>query len=126
VAISTPHRQNGLLWRKFDAHYGKDDDRVLVIRGSSMQLNPTLDETEVQAALERDPAAGAAEYLGEFRADLESFLSREVIDAAVDKDRPIELPVQRGCRISASSTRPKAEEMVTRLLPAWRIWKTAS
>jgi hypothetical protein len=98
VAISTPHRQNGLLWRKFDAHYGKDDDRVLVIRASSMQLNPTLDETEVQAALERDPAAGAAEYLGEFRADLESFLSREVIDAAVDKDRPLELPVQRGCR----------------------------
>jgi hypothetical protein len=98
VAISTPHRQNGLLWKKFDAHYGKDDDRVLVIRASSLQLNPTLDETEVQAALLADPAAGAAEYLGEFRADLESFLSREVIDAAVDKDRPLELPVQRGCR----------------------------
>jgi hypothetical protein len=95
VAISTPHRQNGLLWKKFDAHYGRDDDRVLVIRASSTQLNPTLDEDEIQAALAADPAAASAEYLAEFRADLESFLSREVIDGCVDRDRPIELPVQR-------------------------------
>jgi hypothetical protein len=95
VAISTPHRQNGLLWEKFDAHYGRDDDRVLVIRASSQQLNPTLDEDEIHAALAADPAAASAEYLAEFRADLESFLSREVIDGCVDKDRPIELPPQR-------------------------------
>src|SRR5207249_3941662 len=32
-------------------------------------------------ALEADPAAAAAEYLGQFRADIESFLSVEAIDA---------------------------------------------
>jgi hypothetical protein len=116
VAISTPHRQNGLLWKKFDAHYGRDDDRVLVVRASSMMLNPTLDESEVQAALEADPAAGAAEWLGEFRADLESFLSREVIDGCVDKDRPMNCRCSASTSITGSWTRPKADATATLFL----------
>ena len=96
VAISTPYRQQGLLWKKFDAHFGRDDDRILVVRAPSTVLNPLLDVGEVQQALEEDPAGGAAEWLAEFRADLESFLSREVIAAVVDKDRPHELPPRSG------------------------------
>ena len=81
-----------MLWKKFDAHFGRDDDRVLVVRAPSTVLNPTLDVAEVREALAADPAGGAAEWLAEFRADLENFLGREAIDAVVDKDRPLELP----------------------------------
>jgi hypothetical protein len=40
---------------------------------------------------ELDPARGAAEYLAQFRSDIESFISREIVDAAVAVGRH-ELP----------------------------------
>ena len=58
VAISTPYRQQGLLWKKFDAHFGRDDDRILVVRAASTVLNPLLDVGEVQRRWRRTrPAA---------------------------------------------------------------------
>ena len=97
VAISSPWRESGLLWKKFDKHFGRDDDRVLVVRAASTILNPLLDVAEVQEALQEDPSGGAAEWLGQFRCDLESFLSREVIAAVVNADRPLELPPRSEC-----------------------------
>jgi hypothetical protein len=38
----------------------------------------------VDRALERDPAAAAAEYLAEFRTDIENFISREAVEALVE------------------------------------------
>ena len=40
--------------------------------------------------MERDPDAARAEYMAEFRSDLETFLLREVVDAAV-RSGPLEL-----------------------------------
>lgn len=54
-------------------------------------MNPKLDRTVVQDALEQDPQRAASEWLGEFRSDLESFVSKEVIDACVIPTRR-ELP----------------------------------
>jgi hypothetical protein len=42
-----------------------------------------------------------AEYQAEFRSDLENFLTFELIEAAVDKDRPLELPYEPGRQYSA-------------------------
>src|SRR5271169_5499490 len=64
---------------------------VLVVRAPSIALNPTLDRAIIDAALEEDPAAAAAEWLAEWRADIESFVNPEVIDACVVPDRH-ELP----------------------------------
>ena len=61
IAISTPYRQPGLLWKKFDQHFGRADDKILVVRAASTVLNPLLDVGEVQEALEADPTGGAAE-----------------------------------------------------------------
>ena len=33
--------------------------------------------------MERDPAAASAEYLAQFRSDLEAFVSREVVEACI-------------------------------------------
>ena len=49
----------------------------------------------IDSAMERDPARAAAEYGAEFRVDIETFVSREVIDAAVVPGR-YELPPTDG------------------------------
>jgi phage terminase large subunit-like protein len=61
VLISTAHRRSGLLWNRFRDHYSKNHE-VLVIRGSTLQFNPTFDEATINAALQSDPQAFGAEY----------------------------------------------------------------
>jgi hypothetical protein len=60
----------------------------LVAQGPSRTFNPSLPQQVVDRALERDPAAARAEYLAEFRTDLESFVSREAVDAVVSRNVP--------------------------------------
>src|SRR5262249_25009995 len=45
--------------------------------------NPSLPQSVVDRALERDRAAASAEYLAQFRTDIESFVSFEVVTACV-------------------------------------------
>jgi hypothetical protein len=100
VGISTPYAQRGLLFKKFTAHYGRDDSDVLVIRAPSLLLNPTLDATIISAALEEDPAAAGAEWLAQWRTDIESYVSREAVDACVARGR-FELPFTSGISYTA-------------------------
>ena len=80
IGISSPYRQSGLLFDKFTKHYAKNDDDVLVIRAPSATLNPTLDQKFIDAQVAADPAAARAEWLAEWRGDIESFVTREAID----------------------------------------------
>ena len=91
LAISSPYSRRGELWRAYRQHYGRDGDPVLVWRAPSRIMNPTLPEHVVARALEEDPSAAAAEYIGEFRTDIEGFVSREAVEACVEIDRR-ELP----------------------------------
>jgi hypothetical protein len=84
VGISSPYRKGGLLFDKWKAAFGKDDDDILVIQASSLQLNPTLDPAIVAAAYEADPASAMAEWGGQFRDDIGSYVPTELIEAAVD------------------------------------------
>jgi hypothetical protein len=98
IAVSSPYRQSGLLYEKFRDHYGQDRDDVLALRAETRQLNPTISERVVQQAIERDPIAGASEWLATWRSDLASYLDEQLIAAAVD-DRPgLELPPRSGVR----------------------------
>jgi hypothetical protein len=83
IGISTPYAKRGLLHAKFVAHYGRDSDDVLVIRAPSLLLNPTLDQAIINAALEEDRAAAEAEWNAVWRTDIESYVSREAVDACV-------------------------------------------
>jgi hypothetical protein len=54
-------------------------------------MNPLVPQSIIDAAMERDPASAAAEYLAEFRSDIESFVSREAVEACVSsgvQERP--------------------------------------
>ena len=46
-------------------------------------MNPTVSQRVVDEAAERDPAFAEAEYMAEFRTDIESFVSRDVIEALI-------------------------------------------
>jgi len=87
IAISSPYRRSGLLWTKYRKHYSRDDDDVLVIKAPSTALNPTLDQTIIDQALADDPSAARADWLAEFRTDIESFVNPEAIDAVIVSGR---------------------------------------
>jgi hypothetical protein len=92
VGISTPYRKLGLLHQKWRDHFAVDDDGVLVVQGSSKTFNPSLADTVLAAQRAADPTAAGAEWDAEFRSDIGAFLDDELIDAAIDHARPLELP----------------------------------
>jgi hypothetical protein len=68
-------------------------------------MNPSLPQRVVDAAIEADPASAAAEYGAEFRTDIESFISREVVEACVVRGRHELAPVpgiQYHCAVDAA------------------------
>jgi hypothetical protein len=84
IIASSPYARRGVLWETFSRHYGRaGDPLILVARGASRDFNPSLSQSVVDRAMERDPADGRAEYLAEFRSDLENFISREAVMACV-------------------------------------------
>jgi hypothetical protein len=92
VGISTPYRKLGLLHQKWRDHFGVDGDDVLVVQGASKTFNPSLADATIAAQRVADPTAAGAEWDAEFRSDIGAFLDDELIDAAIDHSRPLELP----------------------------------
>lgn len=94
VALTSPYARRGALWETYRRHYSKPGP-VLVAKAPTLTMNPTLPPRIVEEALERDEPAARAEYLAEFRSDVEAFLNREVVEAAT-RPEPLELPPQPG------------------------------
>ena len=46
-------------------------------------MNPSVSQQVIDAATERDSASAAAEWLAEFRSDIESFIAREAVEACI-------------------------------------------
>jgi hypothetical protein len=84
ILISSAHKRAGLLYEKWKHHYGRNGDDILVIKGTTLQLNPTFDAKIIERQLAEDRALFAAEYLSEWRDDLATFISRQLLEAAVD------------------------------------------
>jgi hypothetical protein len=74
------------LWDAHRRHFGKDGDPVLVWRAPTRTMNPSVSQQVIDAATERDPASAAAEWLAEFRSDIESFINREAVEACTAWD----------------------------------------
>lgn len=94
LAISTAYAKSGVLFEAFREHYGQQDDHSLVWVADTRTMNPTISEELIQRELERDPESARAEWLGEFREDLEAAFSLEQIEACVIRGRD-ELPASR-------------------------------
>jgi Phage Terminase len=92
IGISTPYRKIGLLHQKFRDHFGVDGDEVLVVKGTTKQFNPTLDEKTIARQRAADPTAATSEWDAQFRDDISSFLDDQLIEGCIEPGRPLELP----------------------------------
>jgi hypothetical protein len=100
IIASSPYARRGVLWETYRRHYGAAGDRlILVAQGASRDFNPSLNQAVVDRAMERDPASAAAEYMAQFRTDIESFVNREAVEACVALDIRERAP-QSGLRYS--------------------------
>ena len=83
LCASSPYARRGELWNAHRKHFGRDGDPILVWQADTRTMNPTVPQRVIDEATERDPASAAAEYLAQFRSDIESFVSREAVEACV-------------------------------------------
>jgi Terminase large subunit, T4likevirus-type, N-terminal len=83
LCASSPYARRGALWEAHRKHFGKDGDPILVWQAPTRAMNAMVPQAVIDEAIEADPASAAAEYGAEFRSDLEAFVSREVVEAAV-------------------------------------------
>jgi hypothetical protein len=84
IGISSPYRKKGLLYKKYQDHFGKPS-KVLVIKAPTALLNPTIDPTIISDALADDPESARAEWMAEFRDDISDFISRRAVMACVEE-----------------------------------------
>lgn len=85
LIISSPYARRGEVYDIYRRHYGPEGDpAILVAQGASRDFNPGLSLHVVERALKEDPARARAEYLGEFRSDIEGFVNREAVEACVE------------------------------------------
>jgi hypothetical protein len=97
LCIGSPYARKGAMYRAYRQHYGKDDAPVLIWKAPSRAMNPDIPQQVIDEALAADEHAARAEWLAEFRTDVESFIAREVIEQAV-RTSPLELPFNRANR----------------------------
>lgn len=90
VGISSPYARRGVLYDQYKRNFAKVGG-PLIWKAETRIMNPTIDEETIKTAMEEDPAAARAEWLAEFREDIESFLSPEFIEAVTIRGR-YELP----------------------------------
>jgi hypothetical protein len=91
LRATSPYAKRGAVWDDHRRHFGKNDSPTLVWQADTRTMNPSVPESVIAEAYERDPANAEAEFGAKFRSDVETFIAREVVDKAVVPDRH-ELP----------------------------------
>ena len=83
LCASSPYARRGALWEAYNRYFGHSGT-TLVWNAPTRTMNPTVPQSFIDGELEKDPASGAAEYLAQFRTDIEAYVSREAVEAVVD------------------------------------------
>lgn len=91
AVVSSPYARKGVLWQSWSRYHGKPDGDVVLVQAATLDLNPTFPRRAIDTAYVEDGPSASAEYGAQFRSDVESFVSREAIDAVVEPGR-YELP----------------------------------
>jgi hypothetical protein len=104
LVASSPYARRGALWNAFRRYWGEPTTpqqpdaqarTPLVWRAATRVMNPTVTEEYIAGEYARDPISAAAEFGAEFRRDIEAFIAREAVEAAVVPGRR-EMPRQDG------------------------------
>ena len=83
LCASSPHAKRGELWNAYRRWHAQDGAPVLTWQADTRTMNPGISADLIADAYERDPSRAAAEYGAQFRNDVETFVSREVVEACV-------------------------------------------
>jgi hypothetical protein len=83
LCASSPYARRGALWDAHRRHYGRDGDEVLVWQADTRSMNPSVPQSYIDRHMAEDMPRAMAEYGAQFRDDIASFVSREVVDACV-------------------------------------------
>ena len=101
VAVrESPYARKGALFDAHRKHFGKDGDPVLCWHAATRDMNPRVPQAVIDAAMARDPAHAAAEYLASFRSDIESFIKLDEVERCVSTGIEARPPIS-GCRYKA-------------------------
>jgi hypothetical protein len=90
LCASSPYAKRGALYDAHKRYFGKAGP-VMVWKAPTRTMNPSIKQSVVDAAIDRDSAAASSEYLAEFRNDISAFVPREVVESCVDvgeRERP--------------------------------------
>jgi hypothetical protein len=79
IALSSPYARKGVLWENYKRYFGQNG-KILVAKAPTLLMNLTFPKEVVEQALKDDYASASAEYLAEFRGDIESFISLDVVE----------------------------------------------
>jgi hypothetical protein len=91
LAASSPYAKRGELWNAYRRWHGVEDAPALVWHASTRTMNPTVPQSVIDNAIERDPDAAEAEFNAQFLTNIQNFISRDVVETLVFPDR-FELP----------------------------------
>jgi Terminase large subunit, T4likevirus-type, N-terminal len=100
LCASSPYARRGALWNAWQKHFGKNGDPVLIWQAETRRMNHLVPQSVIDDAIEADPSSAAAEYGAQFRSDVETFVTREVVEACTVTGRR-ELPFDRKERFVA-------------------------
>ena len=84
LCASSPYSRRGVLWDAYKRYYASSDPKVLVWKAATRVMNATVPQGDIDEEYEKDAARAAAEYGAEFRTDVDSFVSREAVEACVE------------------------------------------
>lgn len=83
LCASSPYARRGVLYEAHRKHFGREHDPTLVWQAATRRMNPSVPQSFIDAEMERDAASARAEYLAQFRADIEAFITRESVEACI-------------------------------------------
>jgi hypothetical protein len=99
LCASSPYARRGALHDAHARYFGKPGS-ILVWKATTRDMNPSVPQSLVDRALERDRAAAASEWLAEFRQDISAFVDRRIVESCVDANE-IERPYKASTRYVA-------------------------
>ena len=92
LCISSPYSRRGELWKAYSKHYGKENANVLVWQATTRQMNSTIPQSTIDKALADDESRYTAEYMGQFRTDIEGYILLEALQRVTIPSRHELLP----------------------------------
>ena len=72
------------LWDAYERAYGNDDADEIVWHATTREMNPTVKQSVIDRAMTKDAPKALAEFMAEFRKDIEGFLDLDLIRSAIE------------------------------------------